>query len=863
MPPLRKKRKVAQGGHRKKTQQSTTFVEKAQTAQKKLTASTSRGHDHTSTIHKASACRPARDKQATLPPGQSIADCSDSEQNQKPLAPELLLKHKRGQQRKAIKVASKKSKVCALGSSRNPPADPPNEETHAAPPPANTSQLLTVKSGSGKPSAQVADHTAVSSGDKETEGRRMTRSLSKSLEKLRMRKSTVCDGASVSGHVKGKVREMPSRATVEKLGNRKRAKRRGSPPVAQEATVTSPGRPSPHSETSQVRNVSARYSSRTAPKPSGQHNTRALSRLQTEEAPTNAISKEVHKTARIGGSASAQRSLSRGAVTKTPHVQERRTQDTPESHSHETSLKAGPSSSRLNSHRRLLFKKDSLKINTLQKDTQNIQVNTRTSEQQLMSDDAARSSQSATLQGSQGSAETSSTARKIGSTGKKTARMSAPGKAANAPESRINEIGLKAGPSSHPLNWQQRLLLKKDSLKSNTLQKDTHNIQVNARTSEQLMSDDAARSSQNAMLQGIQGNPEMSSTARKKGGTGKKSAQMVAQEICKTNVLAQTSPKRHSFKRPSAETSHAEVEPSGDKTVKTEKCSQKMQQSLGITLSNREHTPGNSRSRRFRSRRQVQGRGDVLDQSPRKGHRSNRPTAETSHAEAGPSGYKAARTQKSLQEMPQSLGITPSDEEHASGSSRSYNLRSRRQSEGRGDGPQTEHVPENTARITSLAPQQRIEREKLRARPRHLWKRKAAQEPVFVVEDGEPSRRTPSSSSKGKMARRTPSPVSGGKADAATLLLSPAPLSAASSSDEGYPGKLGFHWYEKTFGMLQCEQANAVNDVESLHWKSDTEECESENDSSDVDSGEDLSVLPWHDSRSSQFTDDLEPNRQR
>ncbi|KAL3217322.1 hypothetical protein MRX96_032514 [Rhipicephalus microplus] len=377
------------------------------------------------------------------------------------------------------------------------------------------------------------------------------------------------------------------------------------------------------------------------------------------------------------------------------------------------------------------------------------------------------------------------------------------------------------------------------------------------------MSDDAARSSQNAMLQGIQGDPEMSSTARKKGGTGKKSARMVAQEICKTNVLAQTSPKRHSFKRPSAETSHAEVEPSGDKTVKTEKCSQKMQQSLGITLSNREHTPGNSRSRRFRSRRQVEGRGDVLDQSPRKGHRSNRPTAETSHAEAGPSGYKAARTQKSLQEMPQSLGITPSDEEHASGSSRSYNLRSRRQSEGRGDGPQTEHVPENTARIASLAPQQRIEREKLRARPRHLWKRKAAQEPVFVVEDGEPSRCTPSSSSKGKMARRTPSPVSGGKADAATLLLSPAPLSAASSSDEGYPGKLGFHWYEKTFGMLQCEQANAVNDVESLHWKSDTEECESENDSSDVDSGEDLSVLPWHDSRSSQFTDDLEPNRQR
>ncbi|KAL3217324.1 hypothetical protein MRX96_032515 [Rhipicephalus microplus] len=388
MPPLRKKRRVAQGGHRKKTRQSTTFVEKAQTAQKKLTASTSRGHDHTSTVHKASACRPARDKQATLPPGQSIADCSDSEQNQKPLAPELLLKHKRGQQRKAIKVASKKSKVCALGSSRNPPADPPNEETHAAPPPANTSQLLTVKSGSGKPSAQVAGHTAVSSGDKETEGRRMTRSLSKSLEKLRMRKSTVCDGASVV---------LPQ--------------------------------------------LSEAYQGAQLPRPlmfkSGEH------------------------------------------------------RDTPESHSHETRLKAGPSSSRLNSHRRLLFKKDSLKSNTLQKDTQNIQVNTLTSEQQLMSDDA--------------------------------------GQAANAPESRTNETGFKAGPSSSPLNWQQRLLFKKDSLKINTLQKDTQNIQVNTRTSEQqLMSNDAARSSQSATLQGSQGSAETSSTARKIGSTGKKTARMSA-----------------------------------------------------------------------------------------------------------------------------------------------------------------------------------------------------------------------------------------------------------------------------------------------------------------------------------------------
>ncbi|KAH7944076.1 hypothetical protein HPB52_015267 [Rhipicephalus sanguineus] len=84
---------------------------------------------------------------------------------------------------------------------------------------------------------------------------------------------------------------------------------------------------------------------------------------------------------------------------------------------------------------------------------------------------------------------------------------------------------------------------------------------------------------------------------------------------------------------------------------------------------------------------------------------------------------------------------------------------------------------------------------------------------------------------------------------------------------DGYAGKLGFHWYEATFGVLQRGHADAAereesddDDIESLHWNSDTEERLSENDSSEVDSGDDLLDLPWDgDSRSVQSSEGLEP----
>lgn len=245
----------------------------------------------------------------------------------------------------------------------------------------------------------------------------------------------------------------------------------------------------------------------------------------------------------------------------------------------------------------------------------------------------------------------------------------------------------------------------------------------------------------------------------------------------------------------------------------------------------------------------------VSARPPLERRRFKRLSAETSRAEAGPSGVETTRTQQSLREGPHSLGITASNREHASGSSRSRSLRSRRQADGAGNAPQTEHVPESGAGTANRAPQRHPEREKLRARPRHLWKRRTAQEPVFIVEDREPS-------------RRAPSPNSRDKTDA-TLSLSPVPSPVASLSDDGYAGKLGFHWYEATFGVLRRGRADAAereesddddDDIESLHWNSDTEERVSENDSSDVDSGDDLLDLPWDgDSRSVQLSEDLEP----
>ncbi|KAL1480262.1 hypothetical protein MTO96_051181 [Rhipicephalus appendiculatus] len=663
MPP--RTRRAPRDRGREKTQQSTPSVgeETPQTVQQEPPASTSRGRGRASVGLKASAGQQAPDEQATpsLPPEQSLADCSDGEQHEGMPVPKLPLKRRRGQPPKTKKVAPKQSNVGAPGSSRNPPAALPNEEIQAASPPVNLSQL------------HVVDNSAASSGAKEMENTRITRSLSKSLEDPHIRKCTVSMGVCVSVRAKGEVREKTSGAAAEGLGTKKRAKRRDSLPVAQrEVAVTSAAHSSSCGDTSQARNVSAYSSFLMPPGPIGQQRvTRALSKLRTEKGPTNETSEEIHRNVRTVGSVSDQPALSCGAVTKTPRVhQQGKTLDAPGSRTDETDLKAGPSSSRLSYRRRLLFEKDALENSTLEKGTRNVEVKTRTSKHQLTSDDAAKASGSTLFHGGQGDAETSS-------------------------------------------------------------------------------------------------------PARKKGSTGEKPARAVPQGVSKNNVSAQPPPERRRSKRLSAET-----------------C-----------------------------------------------------------AEAGPSGDKTARTQKSSQEMPHSLGITSSDQQHASGSSHSRSRESRRQAEGRGNSPHTEHVPESRAGTKSQASQQRTEREKLRARPRHLWQRKTAQEPVFIVEDREPT-------------RHAPSPISRSKADA-TLSLSPAPLSVASSSDEGYAGKLGFHWYEATFGALQRGRTDAADDeIESLHWKSDTEEYVSENDSSDVDSGEDLSVLPWdNDSRSTQFSKDLEPSQ--
>uniref|UniRef100_A0A224Y4D1 Protein containing CENP-T C domain n=1 Tax=Rhipicephalus zambeziensis TaxID=60191 RepID=A0A224Y4D1_9ACAR len=917
MPPQR--RRAPRGRGQEQTQQSTPSVgeETPQTVQQEPPASTSRGHGHASIGLKASAGRPAPDEQATpfLPPEQSLADCSDGEQHEGIPVPKLPLKRRRGQPPKTKKVAPKQSNVDAPGSSRNPPAALPNEEIQAASPPVNLSQLHAVQGGSAEPSMHVVDRSAASSGAKEMENTRITRSLSKSLEDPGIRKCTVSMGVRMSGRSK-EVREMPSSAAAEGPGTKKRSKRRGSPPVAQrEVAVTSPAHSSPRGDTFQARNVPTYSSFLMPPEPTGQQRvTRALSKLQMEKGPTNETSEEIHRNVRTVGSVSDQPALSCSVVTKTPRVhQQGKTLDAPESLTDETDPKAGPSSSRLSYRRRLLFEKNALENSTLEKGTRNIQVKTRTSKHQLTSDDAAKASRSTTFHGGQGDAETSSPARKKGSTGEKPARavpqgVSKTNASAELPPERGRSRRLsaetshaEAGPSGDKTTRRQKSSQEvPHSLRITASDRQhtsgTQNIQVSARTSKhQLTSDDAAKASRSTTFHGGQGDAETSSPARKKGSTGEKPARAVPQGVSKTNASAELPPETGRSKRLSAETSHAEAGPSGDKTTRRQKSSQEMPHSLRITASDRQHASGTqniqvsartskhqlasddaakaSRSttlqgsqgdaessssarekgstgeRTARAIRQGVSKKNASAELPPETGRSKRLSAETSHAEAGPSGDKTVRTQKSSQEMPHSLGITSSDQQHASGSSHSRSRESRRQVEGRGNSPHIEHVPESRAGTISRAPQQRTEREKLRARPRHLWQRKIAQEPVFIVEDREPS-------------RHAPSPISRSKADA-TLSLSPAPVSVASTSDEGYAGKLGFHWYEATFGALQHGRTDAADDeIESLHWKSDTEECVSENDSSDVDSGEDLSVLPWdNDSRSTQFSKDLEPSQ--
>lgn len=256
-------------------------------------------------------------------------------------------------------------------------------------------------------------------------------------------------------------------------------------------------------------------------------------------------------------------------------------------------------------------------------------------------------------------------------------------------------------------------------------------------------------------------------------------------------------------------------------------------------------------------------------QQPTERRTPKRPSAETSNTEAEPTSSEAknTRTQSSSQEESQSPGSATTNRKRTSRGSVSHSVRSRTRADSRGGTPSARPVPKGTAGTESHAPEvlhHKTDREKLRARPRHFPKRKFTHEPVFVLDNQESSRQTASPSSRDNSDT--------------TLSVSPSPTSASTLSFEDHAGKLGFHWYEATFGTLLADRMRARgtvgkheesdNDIESLHWTSDTEcSADASHEASDGGSLHTASVisssnLPWDDDEASaQISEDWEPGQ--
>lgn len=366
--------------------------------------------------------------------------------------------------------------------------------------------------------------------------------------------------------------------------------------------------------------------------------------------------------------------------------------------------------------------------------------------------------------------------------------------------------GSEAVQSSSRLGTRKRPSSEKEALGSSALKEGRQDVQTNARTlKHQHVSANAQTDSRKSTLQASLGDAETSSPVRERRSDRKRTAQALphhepSKEGESVSAEPPTEGRESKKKRPSSEASNAEALPSSSraKTIVTRSSSQK-EQSLGGAASNQ-----------------------VCRDVQTSGHASN--------------------------------------EQHTSGGSLSRSLRSRHQADG-GTNPQVGRpVPEGIAGTSSQPPQplrHKMDREKLRARPRHYPKRKSPREPVFVIEDKESFHRTMSPSSRDKVD--------------ASLHLSPVPLSTL--PEESHVGKLGFHWYEVTFGALpgrtrvaELEEADDT-DIKSLHWMSDNEwstdaHQTEDDDSSDVSSGGDLSPLPWEEDTfklSGQSSQDQEP----
>ncbi|XP_065283844.1 microtubule-associated protein futsch-like [Dermacentor albipictus] len=399
-----------------------------------------------------------------------------------------------------------------------------------------------------------------------------------------------------------------------------------------------------------------------------------------------------------------------------------------------------------------------------------------------------------------------------------------------------------------------------------------------------------------------------------------------------TSAQPPTEKRKSKKKWHSSEASNAEAVPSSSraKTILTRSSSQEEKSFWGVAskqvrqdvqtsghASNEQHTLDNSNSRSLRSRNQAYGRanpqagrpvpegaslrdaetsilvcerkktaqasrhepskkGESISAQPpteKRKSKEKQPSSEASNAETVPSSSRAktAMTRSSSQKEQSSWGVASkkvrqdvqtsghtSNEEHTLSGSLSFTLRSINQADGRANPRAGRSIPESAAGTTSQPPQpfrHKMDREKLRARPRHHPKRKFAHEPIFVLEDTQSSHRTTLPSSRDEVD--------------ASLPLSPIPVSTL--PEAGHAGKLGFHWYEATFGALRehtklAELERSDDDIESLHWVSDTEwptdaHQTEDDDSSDVSSDDDF-TLPWDEDRlgfSGQSSRDQEP----
>ncbi|XP_049524110.1 serine/arginine repetitive matrix protein 2-like isoform X2 [Dermacentor silvarum] len=475
--------------------------------------------------------------------------------------------------------------------------------------------------------------------------------------------------------------------------------------------------------------------------------------------------------------------------------------------------------------------------------------------------------------------------------------------------------GSEAVQSSSRLGTRKRPSSEKEALGSSALKEGRQDVQTNARTlKHQHVSANAQTDSRKSTLQASLGDAETSSPVRERRSDRKRTAQALPhQEPSKegeSSALPPTERRKSKEKRPSSKAANADSVPSSSRaeTIATRSSSQE-EQSLGGAASNqvrhasdnaltdsRKATPqtrlGDAKTsspvceRSSDRKRTAQAlphhepskEGEsVSAEPPTEGRESKkkRPSSEASNAEALPSSSRAKTiVTRSSSQKEQSLGGAASNqvrrdvqtsghasnEQHTSGGSLSRSLRSRHQADG-GTNPQVGRpVPEGIAGTSSQPPQplrHKMDREKLRARPRHYPKRKSPREPVFVIEDKESFHRTMSPSSRDKVD--------------ASLHLSPVPLSTL--PEESHVGKLGFHWYEVTFGALpgrtrvaELEEADDT-DIKSLHWMSDNEwstdaHQTEDDDSSDVSSGGDLSPLPWEEDTfklSGQSSQDQEP----